>query len=153
MTNNSNNKNSNKKIVISINENEASIYEYDGERLLFNQLVDNDRIVSRKEAEENWNTFATGRGKIVGGNEGQWKSEADKHILKETFVSLHHLFGQTSMQDFTSIVIFYSSNIEKEELEEATKIFLRNHLSENIKLINKNLHGHEMVKKGLEALE
>ncbi len=147
------NPNPNKKIVVTISENESNIYEYDGETLLFNQVIDNDRIVSHKEAEENWNTFATGRGKIVGGNEGQWKSEADKHILKETFVSLHHLFAQKSMADFDNIVIFYSSNIEKEELEEATKIFLRNHPSENIRLINKNLHGHEMVKKGLEALD
>ena len=147
------NPNPNKKIVVTISENESNIYEYDGEKLLFNQVIDNDRIVSHKEALENWNTFATGRGKIVGGNEGQWKSEADKHILKETFVSLHHLFAQKSMADFANIVIFYSSNIQKEELEEACKIFLRNHPSENIKLINKNLHGHEMVKKGLETLE
>jgi hypothetical protein len=148
-----NNTDQNKKIVITINENEASIYEYDGQTLLFNQLIDNDRVVSHREAQENWNEFATGRGKIVGGNEGQWKYEVDKHILKETFVALHHLFAQKSMQSFDNIVIFYSSNVAKEELGEAAKIFLRNHPSDNIKLINKNLHGHEMVKKGLEALD
>ena len=147
-----NNTTQNQKIVITITENEANIYEYNGETLLFNQVIDNDRIVSHREALENWNTFATGRGKIVAGNEGQWKSDADKHILKETFVAMSHLFTQPRIREFDDIVIFYSSNVAKDQIQEAAKIFLRNHPSENIQLINKNLHGHEMVLKGIQAL-
>ena len=136
-------------IVVSIQENESSIYEFEKSKLLFNQAVDNERVVSHQEEEENWNTFATGRGKIVGGNEGKWKLEIHKHILKLTFQTLNTLYRQQRILAFQDLIIFYSSNVAKESLEKAVEVFLNNHPKENVVLINKNLHGHEMIESGL----
>jgi hypothetical protein len=140
-----------KKLVLTIQENQAEVYEYDDEKLLFNSTIDNDRTISHEEGEQ-WQQFPTGRGKIVGGNEGQWKSEVDKHIMKATFHALANLYTKPAIKSFKEVVIFYSSNIEKDELEGEIKTFEANHPGVNVVSIAKNLHGHVMVLAGVRKL-
>jgi hypothetical protein len=141
-----------KKLIVTIQENQAEVFEYTDGKLLFNSTIDNDRTVSTEEGGNTWQTFPTGRGKIVGGNEGQWKSEVDKHIMKNTFEALVQLYRKPEIKTFSDLVIFYSSNIEKEELEEEIKTFKANHPGVEVQSHNKNLHGHEMVLTGVKKL-
>jgi hypothetical protein len=139
-----------KILAVTIQENESNIYEYNEGKLLFNSTIDNDMTTSHEEAREGWNEFATGRGKIVGGNEGQWKGDIHKHMLKYTFIGLTELYKEANIKGFKDIIIFFSSNTSKEDLEEQVKHFAANHHGIEIQIVGKNLIGHEAVLKGIE---
>lgn len=141
-----------KILAVTIQENESNIYEYNDGKLLFNSTIDNDMTTSHEEARDNWNEFATGRGKIVGGNEGQWKADVHKHILRYTFIGLHELYKNKEIQSFKDVVIFYSSNTSKDDLEEQVEKFINNVHGIEVKIVNKNLIGHEAVLKGIEKI-
>jgi hypothetical protein len=153
MYNRSNQKNMKTKILaVTIQENESNIYEYNEGKLLFNSTIDNDMTTSHEEAKENWNEFATGRGKIVGGNEGQWKADVHKHILRYTFIGLVELYKTAEISGYKDIVIFYSSNTSKDDLEEQVKHFQTNHHGVDIQIVGKNMVGHEAVLHGVEKI-
>jgi hypothetical protein len=138
-----------KTLIVTIQENESNIYEYENNKVLFNSTIDNDMTTSYEEGNNNWQEFPTGRGKIVGGNEGQWKADVNKHQLKYTFEGLNNLYKTPTIKAFKVIVIFYSSNTPKEDLEEQIKHFKNNHHDLEVHIIGKNLTDHEAVEKGI----
>jgi hypothetical protein len=137
-----------KSLIITIQENQSSIYEYNEGKLLFNSTIDNDTTTSHEEARDNWNTFATGKGKIVSGNEGQWRKEVNKHILKETFVVLQSMYlNDKNIKGFGHILVFFSSNTPKHDLEDQIESFQNNHNQVIIEIEPKNVHDHEAIEK------
>ncbi len=141
-----------KILAVTIQENESNIYEYNDGKLLFNSVIDNDMTTSHEEARDNVNEFATGHGKIVDGNEGQWKADVHKHILRYTFIGLQELYKTQEIKAYNHIVIFYSSNTSKDDLEEQVNKFKINNHGLEIKIVNKNLIGHDEVLKGIEKI-
>jgi hypothetical protein len=141
-------------LIITIQENQSAFYEYsvtkEGSKLLHNKTVDNDMTTSHEEAKNSWNEFPTGRGKIVAGNEGQWKGDVHKHILKETFIVLTELYKKASIKKIKHILIFFSSNTSKKDLEDQIETFHHNHGDMIIEIENKNVHDHKPI---LEATD
>jgi hypothetical protein len=139
-----------KTLIVTIQENESNIYEYEDNKVLFNSTIDNDMTTSHEEGHKNWQEFPTGKGKIVGGNEGQWRSDVNKHQLKYTFVGLTELYQTPSIKAFKVIVIFYSSNTSKEDLQDQVKHFKTNNHNIEVHIVGKNLTDHEAVENGIK---
>jgi hypothetical protein len=136
-----------KALIVTLQENESNIYELNDQTLKHTTTIDNDMTTSHEEASENFQQFATGRGKILGGNEGQWKGEVHKHILKDTFAVLNSLYQTKEIKTYKKIIIFFSSNIAKHDLEEQIEKFSNNNHNLEIEIENKTLTNHEAVEK------
>ena len=139
-----------KTLVVTIQENETNIYEFEDNKLLFNSKIDNDMTTSHEESHDNFQEFSTGKGHVVGGNVGQWKADVNKHQLKYTFVGLTELYQNPNIKAFKVIVIFYSSNTPKEDIEDQVKHFKTNNHNLELHIVNKNLPDHEAVLKGIQ---
>lgn len=140
-----------KSLIITIQENQSAIYEYNDGKLLHNSTIDNDATTSHQEAKDNWNTFATGKGKIVSGNEGQWRKEVNKHILNETFDVLQAMYlTDKNIKGFGHILVFFSSNTPKHDLEDQIEKFQNNHNQIIIEIENKNVHDHNAIEQACE---
>jgi hypothetical protein len=138
----------NKNLIITIQENEAHLYEFFDGKLMHLSTIDNDQVVSYKESNSTFNLEPTNGGVILDGNEGQWKKEVNKSLLKDLFVHLQKMPNLIDFADNT-IVIFFSSNTPKHDLEDQINQFKKAHLSLNLNFVleNKNLHDHEVIQK------
>jgi hypothetical protein len=137
-----------KAIVVTIQENNSHYYEYSAKKLLHNSTVDNDGIADYQEAKAAHNLSASSGGVVIDGNENNWKGEMNKDHLEHVFIYLKALLAEGStLQNMDTILIFFSSNTSKHDLEKAIEDFKDEHHKVNIEIINKNIHGHEMIEK------
>jgi hypothetical protein len=72
----------------------------------------------------------------------------NKDHLEHVFIHLKALPAEGStLQKMDTILIFFSSNTPKHDLEKAIEDFKDEHHKVNIEIVNKNIHGHEMIEK------
>jgi hypothetical protein len=152
----SQNKNSGNKLgektalIVTIQENEANFYEFTFDKMLHNSTVDNQNVTSYKEAKDNFNQPPTRGGDIVDGNEGQWKSDVNKSLLKDVFVHLSNIFLKgSSLHNLEHVLFLYSSNVPKHDLEKEIHDFTNSHSNLDITfgIENKNLHDHKHIEE------
>jgi hypothetical protein len=153
MTNTNKKPSSLSNLVITIQENEAHIYELTGHKLLHNSTVDNQNVTSYKEASQGQGLTPTKGGIIIDGNEGQWKKEVNKSLLKDLF---KHLQNLPELKEFSPnpVFVFYSSNTPKHDLEKEIEDLSKAHSNLDLKfhLENKSLNDHDKILKHVLAL-
>ena len=135
-----------KAIIVTIAENKSHYYEYNKGQILHNSDIDNQGLKAD-------HSFAGAAGEVkISGNEDNYKSEMNKDHLEQAFSHLKTLLlPESKLHDTTNILIFFSSNTAKHDLEKAISDFKDQHHKVNIDIIAKNLNDHNHIEAAAKA--
>lgn len=141
-----------KALIVTIAENKSHYYEYNKGQILHNSDIDNQGIADYQDAKAGHNLSASSGGVVIDGNENNWKGEMNKDHLEHVFIHLKTLLlPQSKLNDTTNILIFFSSNTPKHDLEKAIADFKDEHHKVNIDIVSKNLHDHQHIEAAAKA--
>lgn len=141
-----------KAVIVTIAENKSHYYEYNKGQILHNSDLDNQGINDYQDAKTSHNHSTSSGEVVIAGNENNWKGEMNKDHLEHVFIHLKSLLlPESKLHDVTNILIFFSSNTPKHDLEKAISDFKDEHHKVEINIVSKNLHDHNNIEAAAKA--
>jgi hypothetical protein len=141
-----------KVIVITIQENKSSFYEYSNGQILHSSNIPNERISEYQDAKATHNHSTSSGELIIDGNDNKWKGEMNNDHLKHVFIHLKTLLlPESKLHSITNILIFFSSNTPKHDLEKVITDFNHEHHKVQIQIVAKNLIDHNDIETAAKS--